>query len=541
MRNRHVSSFVLLGWAVVGLAGAGCGAASTPKSNSVETTQNPLESSGAVQLYASVTNSSGAHFPGESDRVTYQGYIPAFQYENSAAKTSGMMDCGTFKMTKASGTASPLFYNALATGEALKVELKFVEINGEGMELVTHETDLTHAVVIGIEHVLAPVSSTPGSPAYELEVITFGQVSTVAVVDTATNVIATLNCQQTPTQNPIEASGAVQLYASVTDSSGAHFPGESDRVTYQGYIPAFQYENSATKAVGTTDCGTFKMTKAWGTASPLFYNAMATGGRLGVKLKFVEINYQGTELVTHETDLTNAVVIGIEHILAPVSSTPGSPSYELEVITFGQATTVSVIDTATNVVATLTCAQPVSTGGNGGSGGAGGSGGTGGSGGSTNPIENSTQIQLYATVTTSAGVAFPGESQVAAYVGSIPGFQYQNTSTKGTTMNCGDFQMTKAWGNASPRLYQALSSAEKLTVKLRFVALNKVGSLVVTDEVDLANAVVTGISRLVTPISLTPGSPSYDLELLTFGKVSKVTVSHTNSAGTVSTTALTCQ
>jgi hypothetical protein len=123
MRNQHVSSFVLLGWAVVGLAGAGCGAASTPKSNSVETTQNPLESSGAVQLYARVTDSSGAHFPGESDRVTYLGYIPAFQYENSAAKTSGMMDCGTFKMTKASGTASPLFYNALATGEALKVDL----------------------------------------------------------------------------------------------------------------------------------------------------------------------------------------------------------------------------------------------------------------------------------------------------------------------------------------------------------------------------------------------------------------------------------
>jgi type VI secretion system Hcp family effector len=140
---------------------AGCSAAPASSGDGdVATEQSPLEASGEVQFYMTVTGVKTGAFPGESTSRSHVGQIPAFRFfwdgtvptsGSSTGAAAGKLTQTPIQVTKAFGASDPDFVNVLATQEELTVTLDFVNPAGTLFERIAlqHVTvsDLTRATI----------------------------------------------------------------------------------------------------------------------------------------------------------------------------------------------------------------------------------------------------------------------------------------------------------------------------------------------------------------------------------------------------------
>jgi type VI secretion system Hcp family effector len=140
---------------------AGCsGAPAASGGEDVATAQSPLEASGEVQFYMTVTGVVTGAFPGESTSPSHAGQIPAFRFfwdgtaptsGSSTGAGAGKLTQTPIQITKAFGASDPNFVNALADQEELAVTLDFVDRNGTVFETIALDkvtvSDLTRATI----------------------------------------------------------------------------------------------------------------------------------------------------------------------------------------------------------------------------------------------------------------------------------------------------------------------------------------------------------------------------------------------------------
>ena len=166
--------------------------------------------------------------------------------------------------------------------------------------------------------------------------------------------------------------------------------------------------------------------------------------------------------------------------------------------------------------------------------------------GDTNPLETAGLVNLVVTANnTTKGVPIKGDSQLVRYVGGIDAFRFENNAVKPGGNSCGTFVFTKVWDTASIPLYNAYSAGDKVSAKFQFL---KTGgkTAILSDEMDLVDAVVTAVDRTWAPLDPKADGTMYQLETVTFSKprtvtINKTTVKADGTVGGTNSTTLTCQ
>lgn len=94
--------------------------------------------------------------------------------------------------------------------------------------------------------------------------------------------------------------------------------------------------------------------------------------------------------------------------------------------------------------------------------------------------------------------AFPGEDSRRGREGTIPGvaFAYSVAKPDGGKPQHGPVTFTKAWGAATPRIFQSLTTGEHLTsVVFEFLETKADGFEVVIHTVTLTDAVISSVGQ----------------------------------------------
>lgn len=141
---------------------------------------------------------------------------------------------------------------------------------------------------------------------------------------------------------PAQAKAAYEFYVTIEGEKQGKFRGESIRKGMEGTIPGVRFQYSAFiqpdpqsgLASGKRQHQPVVITKLWGISSPPIFQAMVTGERLKVRIKFLQTDRAGKEYVFQTIQLENAVIVSVRQY-ANVAN-PGEPAYPvgLEDISF---------------------------------------------------------------------------------------------------------------------------------------------------------------------------------------------------------------
>lgn len=163
-----------------------------------------------------------------------------------------------------------------------------------------------------------------------------------------------------------------------------------------------------------------------------------------------------------------------------------------------------------------------------------------------NALEAAGRVDFFVTVVDSNGQVFSGESNNAVFEDAIPAIRYfsdVNKAAVNARTRCTTFRFTKAVGEASPQLVDALASGETLRrVHFDFVAANNF----VFQEIDLVGVRISKVEQAVSPPVELPASAL--LEEVTLVPTATATVTLTaipqnanGSAGTPIESTFTCR
>jgi type VI secretion system secreted protein Hcp len=142
---------------------------------------------------------------------------------------------------------------------------------------------------------------------------------------------------------PIRAASAFQAYMRVEGTKHGVFAGESSAGRWQDSVPvcALRFEARAPRdaatglPTGRTINDPVTITKEWGAASPLYFDALATNELLrSVVIQVVGTDPGGAERITHTLRLQDAVVVGFRQYVGERGASSGVDRIPLEDITF---------------------------------------------------------------------------------------------------------------------------------------------------------------------------------------------------------------
>jgi type VI secretion system secreted protein Hcp len=148
---------------------AGCGGSPDAADGTTETVQSPLEATGQVQFYATVTGAKQGAFRPEATAAGHTSEIAAFRFfwdatsptDSATGQATGKATYSPIQITKAFGNSDPQFLTALSTNEVLTVKLTFVKPpQATGMVQNLQTIELTNARVTDLQRATIDMGDT---------------------------------------------------------------------------------------------------------------------------------------------------------------------------------------------------------------------------------------------------------------------------------------------------------------------------------------------------------------------------------------------